>query len=279
MPEPVTVAGLAGRHEVLLFDAYGVLVHASGAMPGAVELIDTLDRLGRAYFILTNDASKLPATASARYARHGLGIDASRIITSGTLIAGWFRANRLQGARAVVLGPPDSARYVAAAGATVVGPAEDFEVVVLCDETGFDFLPAVDAVLSGIFRRIGRGEPVRLLLPNPDLVYPQGEDAYGMAAGAVALMFEAAIALRHPGLDLRFERLGKPHAAIWEEALRRTGTRDMVMIGDQLETDIRGANAFGIASALVATGVTTVDPAGLPDTIRPTYRLASLDWD
>ena len=54
------------------------------------------------------------------------------------------------------------------------------------------------------------------------------------------------------------------------KGLKRTGTRDMVMLGDTLETDIRGANAFGIDSVLVAGGVTPAD--GLEGAVDvPTY--------
>ena len=94
------------------------------------------------------------------------------------------------------------------------------------------------------------------MLPNPDLIYPTAEGGFGIASASVALLFEAALELRYPGRpELRFERLGKPHPAMFEEARRRSGTSDMVMIGDQPETDIRGANAFGIHSALVDTGI------------------------
>ena len=49
----------------------------------------------------------------------------------------------------------------------------------------------------------------------------------------------------------------------------------MVMLGDTLETDIRGANAFGIDSALVAGGVTPADGLeGAADV--PTYWLRGL---
>jgi ribonucleotide monophosphatase NagD (HAD superfamily) len=48
------------------------------------------------------------------------------------------------------------------------------------------------------------------------------------------------------------------------------------MIGDQLETDIAGANACGIDSALLTTGVSTDDLSLLPSALRPTWRLPSL---
>jgi ribonucleotide monophosphatase NagD (HAD superfamily) len=114
------------------------------------------------------------------------------------------------------------------------------------------------------------------VLPNPDLIYPSGE-GFGIAAGSVALMFEGALGLRYPDrTDLRFARLGKPHAAMFAEALRRSGTRNMVMVGDQLEADIGGAQAFGLDSVLVGTGVSTAAfDAGLAR-LQPTYLMPSL---
>ena len=112
--------------------------------------------------------------------------------------------------------------------------------------------------------------------PNPDVIYPEGE-GYSFASGAIAQMFESAIAMRYrDGLKLKFTRLGKPHPAMFEEAIRRCGTRDVVMIGDNPDTDIRGANQAGITSVLVETGVATVDPAILPEPDRPNYRMHSL---
>ena len=102
---------------------------------------------------------------------------------------------------------------------------------------------------------------------------------YGVASASVALILEAALELRYPDRpDLRFVRLGKPHPAIFAEALRRGGTMDMVMMGDQLETDIRGANDFGIDSVLVDTGVSnSAKEASGRSAPRPTYRLRSLE--
>jgi ribonucleotide monophosphatase NagD (HAD superfamily) len=55
----------------------------------------------------------------------------------------------------------------------------------------------------------------------------------------------------------------------------------MVMVGDQLATDIRGANEFGVASVLAPTGLTRVeDPSFTPPCdLRPDYILESLSVD
>ena len=63
---------------------------------------------------------------------------------------------------------------------------------------------------------------------------------------------------------------------IFQEALRLSGTANMVMIGDQLETDIRGANAFGLDSVLVGSGIVDPKSAAFPDGLRPKYYMDSI---
>lgn len=273
--QEVTIDGLVERYSALLFDAYGVLSYSVGALPGAVEVIDRLNAARKPYYVLTNDASALPETRAARYEKVGLNVGAERIITSGSLLKGYFAERGLCGAKCVVLGTPDSAEYVRRAGGVVVQASDGFDVVVVGDQAGFPFVDGVNAVLTKLFRMIDAGETPLLVLPNPDLVYPS-DDGFGMASGSVALIIEAALRQRYPdGVGPEFARLGKPNGAIFEEAFRRTGTMDMVMLGDGLETDIRGANAFGIDSALVAGGVTPAD--GLNGAVDvPTYWLRGL---
>ena len=273
----VTIEKLIADYSVVLLDAYGVLVDIQGALPGATNLIEKLNRMQKPYFILTNDASKLPETSARLFSTFGLDIAPDRIITSGTLLKEYFKINHLIDARCVVLGPEDSVRYVESAGAQQVSEHDAFDVLVLADEAGFPFIETVDAVLTGLFHKLDRRETVHLILPNPDLIYPKADNGFGITSGCIALMIEAALRLRYPDRDqLGFARLGKPHAAMFQEALRRSGTRDMVMIGDQLETDIRGANAFGIDSVLIDTGVTPINTVDSSGRNHPTYRLADL---
>ncbi len=273
----ITMDRLIEAYDALLFDAMGVLVHREGPLPGVPELIAALNHRSKPYYVLTNDASKLPVTLAERFNGFGLDIDADRIITSGRLLDGYFRENHLAGARCAVLGPPDSARYATDAGGRVVAPGGDFDVLVIGDEEGYPFLETVDAVLSALFKKADRGDDLHLVVPNPDLIYPKSDSSYGFTCGTLAMMFESALRYRYPDRDgYRFARLGKPHGPIFDAALEKCGTRHVVMIGDGIETDIRGANAFGLDSALVTTGVTGGAAGELPGDIRPTYFLRSL---
>jgi HAD superfamily hydrolase (TIGR01450 family) len=271
------LAAILERYAGVLLDAYGVLMHSQGALPGAAALIAELNRSGKPYFILTNDASRLPRTIADRFQRFGLDIAPERVITSAALLTRYFATHALAGARCAVLGTEDSREYVREAGGTLVGAETAFDALIVCDDDGYPFLETVNAALSTLYRLFDAGRAPQLLVPNPDLIFPMGDGGFGITSGSIALMFEAALQLRYPHRpERRFVRLGKPHAALFEEAVRRSGTRDLVMIGDQLETDIRGARAFGLDSVLVQTGVNPGSLAEVPEEMHPTYVLEGL---
>ena len=269
------IATLVKRYENILLDAYGVLVDSVGPLAAASTILEVIGEAGRSFFVVTNDASRLPATCAERFRSYGLDIAAEQVITSGSLLVSHFAAEGLQGARTKVLGPADSATYVRQAGGEVVplGADVDCDAIVVCDEAGYPFLATVDDVLSGLYRQLDRGESVALIQPNPDLIYPKQNGTYGYTSGAATLLLEAGLARRYPRRELAFRRLGKPHRPIFDEARRRAGSDSLLMFGDQLETDIAGARAAGIDAVLVSTGVTRWQEADLGAALAPTYLL------
>jgi HAD superfamily hydrolase (TIGR01450 family) len=273
----ITVDALLDRYEAILLDAYGVLLTHEGALPGAAGLIDRLHRGSKPWFILTNDASRTPESSARRYQGLGLAVPPERVITSGSLLPAHFRREGLEGKACVVLGTGDSIRTVAEAGGRILPAADDadLEVLVVCDEQGYPFRGTLDRVVTCLFRRLDRGQEVRLILANPDIIYPEGAERYGLTAGGIAGFLEAALSVRYPGRKPGFERLGKPHSPMFEEAERRAGTRTLVMVGDQLATDIRGARQFGIDSALVLSGLTQSGTEVVPEE-APTFVLEDL---
>jgi HAD superfamily hydrolase (TIGR01450 family) len=279
-PPIIDVDALVERYDAFLLDSYGVLVNSDRALPGAIAFVERLEREGKAWLVLSNDASRLPSSAAARYRKLGLPIDEGSILTSGDLVAPHVRATGLAGARGIVLGPPDSCELVRRAGVEVVAfdhPEPD--ALFVCDDEGYPFLPALEQVISTIIARHETGHPVALVLPNPDLIYPRGPSLIGITAGSVALVIESALRLRFFARCPTFARLGKPHPPMFEEAARRlqiTDRRRAVMLGDQIATDVTGAEAFGLDSVLLGTGLSDIH-AELGDGPHPTWRLASLD--
>ena len=274
-PSSIAIGALIERYDGILLDAYGVLVDARGLLPGAAALLAELDRRHKPYAIVTNDASRSPTTYAARFAGYGVAIDPACIVTSGSLLPAYFRDRGLAGARTCVLGTADSIAFVREGGGVPVAlePGMEIDALAVCDDDGTPFVAGIELAVSAVMRAVHAGRAPALVLPNPDLIYPKGDGEYGFTAGAMALLIEAALARRFPGRDLRFDQIGKPAPHLFAEGQRRLGGVSVVMIGDQLETDIAGARAAGIDAALVDGGVSRADPAGR---ISPTYLLASI---
>lgn len=277
VPTPTSFDELIDRYDGFLFDAYGVLVDAGGVAPGAAAALAALVAAGKPYAVVTNDASRLPDTAAARFARVGLPITATQVVSSGMMLAPAVAAGGLVGARAIVLGTADARAYATAAGLSVVEPTDDtvIDALVICDDAGFDFLPGMNAALTACVRALDGGRPLGLLVANPDLVFPRGGGRLGFTAGTMAQMIEAVLARRYPAPP-RFVAVGKPAAAIFEEGRRRLGvTGPVLMVGDQLETDIAGARAAGLDAALI-DGVSVWRPDAAPAARAPRWLLPGL---
>ena len=277
-PTSTTIGALLERYDGLLIDAYGVLVDARGLLPGAAALLTELTRREKPFAIVTNDASRSPQTYAARFAAHGASVAPERVVTSGSLLPGYLRDRGLAGARTCVLGTADSVAYVREGGGVPVAlaPGMELDVLAVCDDSGTPFVEGIELAFSAVVRAVSAGRVPALVLPNPDLVYPKGDREYGFTAGAMALLIEAALARRFPTQRLRFDHLGKPAPHLFAEARRRLGDARVVMIGDQLETDIAGARAAGIDAALLA-GVSHWDDKDPASGIAPTYLLATIE--
>jgi 4-nitrophenyl phosphatase len=94
---------------------------------------------------------------------------------------------------------------------------------------------------------------------NPDLTIPT---PVGPAPGAGTII---------KGIEVSSEVspliIGKPYAPLYSLALKRSKSmpEKTLMIGDRLETDIRGAQRLGMMTALVLTGIATREQAEVWD--------------
>ena len=273
-----TLSGLSDLYDGFFFDAFGVLVTFEGALPGARESLAQLRARGMPFVVVTNDASKSEDEAAAWYRHLGYDIAAHEVVSSGGLIAGALAAHKLAGGRCAVLGPA-SARALARAAPVELVPLDDgvdFDVLVLADESGYPVWTALDHAISSIVRMTRRGNPPTLVLANPDPVFPKSTSTFGVAAGAIAALIEAALVMPLGAAAPAFVRLGKPHAPIFEAARRRIGLpRDarICMVGDNLMTDIAGAKSAGLGAALVGQHA-----AGDDDNAAPDHLLRDLRW-
>ena len=159
------------------------------------------------------------------------------------------------------LGTPD---YAELAGIETERNPESIDTCegVIIGEGTYNWQENITAVINYYIKNESR----LMIVPNPDSYWPSGDGKIGIGAGGKA-RFLCTI-LKEYGIKIKPNYLGKPYKPVYRCALQMlknkfslpkdaTGKKIM-MIGDSLLSDIRGANRTGFTSALVLTGISTV---------------------
>ena len=251
----ITAEEIIAEYDLILLDAFGVLIDSSGAIEGAKAFIDHLNKLGKEYFILTNGSKFLPEESALGYQKKGLEIPMSKVISSGGLLKDWVHSENLIGKNAWVLGPPSCQKVVEASGLIPVTLDKEADCLVLGNQDGFKFPEDMDKVVSRVFHALKENPKFQLICPNPDIVYPLGKNQFGITSGAIASLIERSLEALMGVDTYRFHFLGKPFSPMFEKATLNSLGKKICMIGDQLLTDIKGAQDFGITAILVETGI------------------------
>lgn len=248
---------IVDKYKVVFFDAFGVIKTYSGLVPGIENTFDYLEKQGKEYYIVTNDASRSPQQLAESYHRMGLkAITAERIVSSGMLTKEFLDLKVPDGIVAY-LGTPDSAHYIERSGLQTLpmsevneGNIDKVSVMIFLDDEGFDWSNDLNKTVNLLRRR-----PIPVIVANTDRAYPLTATNVSIAIGGIAAMIESVV-------GKQFIRFGKPDSQMFMftydlvREYRQISKSDIVMVGDTLNTDILGGNKFGLDTVLVLTGVT-----------------------
>jgi HAD superfamily hydrolase (TIGR01450 family) len=263
------------NYEVVFFDAFGVLKNYGGLVPGIERTFDYLEESGKEYYIVTNDASRSPTQLAESYHKKGLNaITADRVISSGMLTKE-FLDLKVDDGIVAYLGTEDSAHYIESEGLHTLPVsainADNFDKVnalVFLDDEGFDWCNDLNKAVNLLRRRT-----IPAIVANTDFAYPVTVNEIAVAIGGIAAMIETIV-------GKKFIRFGKPDSQMFMFAYdlireyRPISKKEIVMVGDTLQTDILGGNKFGLDTVLVLSGNTLAADAQNRMTstgIVPTY--------
>ncbi len=255
----------------VIMDMDGVLWRGTQVLPGAPALFSFLHGRGLPFALATNNSSRAPSDYVEKLAALAIGtVEPEQIITSGTAAVRYLRSRFEHGTSVHVLGGDGLRALIGSAGFRLVGMEGEAEVVV----AGIDFdLTYAKLKRAALLIRAG----AEFIGTNADATFPMPD---GLAPGAGSLLAALQTATsRQPRI------MGKPAAPMFEAALEIVSAppASTLMIGDRLDTDIAGAGALGLRTALVLTGVATADDleesAFLPDAVYADLPSLLRDWE
>lgn len=241
--------------EALLIDLDGTVYQGRELIPGAREAIEQLRAAGVPFLFTTNTSRMSRSDIVDSLRSKGLPIDPSEVFSAPVAAARWLRT---QGVRRIHLLVSDSTR----------SDFSDFEIsedapdAVLVGDLGPEF---TFERLNRAFRSLRSGARLvaihrnRFWLPEEGPTLDVGPF---VAALEYATRSEATL-------------VGKPSPAFFEAASSLLGVPEesLAVVGDDLETDVRGGRAAGLRTIQVRTGkfdeslLRETAPAGHPDHI------------
>ena len=180
-----------------------------------------------------------------------MAVDAAQITTSAEATARTLEARFPSAGAVFVVGEHGLETRLRESGFEVITDPEDHRsviAVVAGFDRGFTYQK-----LQAAATQIRTG--AAFYGTNPDPTYPTPEGLVPGAGPIIAAI--AAAAEKTPTI------IGKPSPLMFEVAAERIGVakQDILVVGDRLETDIAGGQSWGVRTALVLSGVATVDQA------------------
>ena len=220
----------------VIFDVDGVLEFQGEVYPGAIETIDLLRDKGIILRFLTNSTLKSRASCAGRLRESGFKIFDQEVIT-----ASYATAMYLKG-----LKPYSCWIMVEREG---LDEFRDFHQ----DTENPEYIVVGDNRSKFDFEHLNKA--LRLLLKGVKLIGMQSE-LVDTSTGEVELNVGSWVRMLERASEVKATYIGKPNPYVFELTLQTMGLdkSEVIMVGDRVFTDVRGAKDFGIRSLLLKTG-------------------------
>ncbi|GLR10921.1 TIGR01458 family HAD-type hydrolase [Mixta theicola] len=220
-----------------IFDIDGTLILHGNALPGAVATVNRLKEAGFALRFVSNTTSRSAAQLAESLNRLGFTIAENEIQTSVTACLHYLSVHypTAQGYLAV----PENIRGLF----SFVSINEDKPEFVIMGDLDNDFNYAL---LNKVFNFIRNGAQLIVFHRNP---WYFSEGKTWLDSGAFTLALESAT-------ERRAVVTGKPSPVLFNSAIAsmKLDSKQVVVIGDDVSTDIAGARNIGLNAMLVGSG-------------------------
>ena len=241
---------ISENYEIFILDLWGTIYDGRAQFPGIKALLEQLRKRDKKVIFLSN-SPQLPEVVHQRLGRLGLSTSHyNHLVTSGgeansQLISMEPKEFSVFKGTVFEIGPnrfPDTLPKGEFINAENLSQAE--WILTAGPDSEDNQLSDYNELLTMAQKR-----NLPMLCANPDKIVFHGKEKH-LCAGGIAEYYQSI------GGHVIF--VGKPYPKVFERCMdfATPETKNKtIMIGDNLETDILGANNFGIHSMLIASGV------------------------
>lgn len=252
-----------GVYDTLLADLDGVVYEGKHAIEPAPSVINALQDAGVKVAYVTNNSSRTPETVAQQLEGLGVNTKPNQVIGSAKVGVDLLATLIPRGAKVLVVGGEGLRTAVIDAGFELVKTSDDKPAGVIqgfAPEVSWTDLAEASYSIQG---------GAKWVATNQDWTIPREK---GMAPGNGTL-----VSAVHTAVGILPPVAGKPEPEIYRVAVRATGAKNALFVGDRIDTDITGANRAGIDSVLVLTGVSgRKEVLGIKPEGRPTFIIDDL---
>ena len=233
------LSSITQNYSLFYIDLWGVIHDGITLHKEAIRVLNELDKINKEYVLLTN-APRPSNTVKNFLEKMGLGENIrDHVFSSGEAALRYLKDN-LFSQKFYHIGPPrDFDLFI------------DFKKMKSEDLNKSDYLLCTglfdehDADLNYYKKLLEKKVDKKMICTNPDLIVDRGNKRE-LCAGSVAMIFE-----KMGGEVVYF---GKPYAEVYNQSINNKNKK-ILCIGDNLNTDIKGANLLNYDSLLISGGV------------------------
>jgi len=230
---------IAEDYDIFYIDLWGVVHNGIALHKNAIEALEKITKANKQYILLTN-APRPKKTVRVILEKMGMSKEISeKVYSSGEASLSYLKKNY------------SNKKFYH------IGPSRDFDLFLDFVSNKIEDIKESHYLLcTGLFQT--QGEDLnyykelfkehlnkKMICTNPDLIVERG-DKRELCAGSVALIFE-----KMGGEVIYF---GKPFPEVYNQSIDNKDKK-VLSIGDNLNTDIKGANLLNYDSLIIANGI------------------------
>tara|TARA_B100000686_G_scaffold83269_1_gene90049 strand:+ start:153 stop:971 length:819 start_codon:yes stop_codon:yes gene_type:complete len=230
---------IVSKYDLFFIDIWGVVHNGISLFQSSIDVLIKLEDLNKKYVLLTN--APRPNSAVRKFLEN-MGLDkkfSEKVYTSGEAALDYLTLDYKE------------KKFFH------IGPPKDFDLFKLFEKNKMDNPDKAEYFLcTGLFddqyknlefyeQLLKNKVKKKMICTNPDLIVDRGK-VREYCAGSVAKVFEK--------IGGKVEYFGKPYSNVYNLSTN-IKNKKVLCIGDNLNTDIRGANLQNFSSLFISSGI------------------------